>query len=55
MNVTCALCNIKKDLDDNSFLSKRLRNNPVKIYICEDCYERIKDKSLSNIKQKQNR
>ncbi len=45
MKVKCELCDIKNDIDDQSLLAKRLRNHPIRVYICEACFNRIKQKA----------
>ncbi|WP_084213542.1 YlaI family protein [Thermicanus aegyptius] len=41
MKAICFLCEKTVRLDDNSLLAKKLRNNPLKTYLCNECRERI--------------
>lgn len=45
MQVKCALCDQEDELDDSSYQAKRLRNRRIGIYICDECYERISNKT----------
>lgn len=45
MQVTCSLCDKVDTLDDESFQAKRLKNRQLQLYICDECYERIKRKT----------
>lgn len=54
MKVICALCDIHKEIEDNSLLAKKTRNHPINLYICDDCYQRIKEKRLERTKEKEN-
>jgi len=42
MRVKCAICDHVENLDDNSLEAKRLRNHRETLYLCEICYERIR-------------
>ncbi|EGL82472.1 Protein of unknown function DUF2197 [Caldalkalibacillus thermarum TA2.A1] len=45
MIVSCVLCDKKVKLDANSFEGKRLINHPLATYMCEECKERIAQKT----------
>ncbi|WP_405102462.1 YlaI family protein [Oceanobacillus sp. FSL H7-0719] len=45
MQVKCTICDKINDLNDSSFQAKRLRNRRTYMYLCEDCYKRIADKT----------
>ncbi|WP_102347073.1 YlaI family protein [Bacillus sp. Marseille-P3661] len=45
MRVKCLLCDKIDSLDDESPLSKRLRNRPIHTYMCEECSNRIKTRT----------
>lgn len=49
MKVQCVLCDCIDEIDDNSVLAKRLRNRPIHTYMCPECHERIKVKTLARI------
>ncbi|MBC1921021.1 YlaI family protein [Listeria grayi] len=41
MKVTCILCDQTHEIDSRTFKAKRLRNKPIKMYLCEECDHRI--------------
>ncbi|WP_034741264.1 YlaI family protein [Halalkalibacter wakoensis] len=45
MRVKCVLCDKIDKLDDQLPLAKRLRNRPIHTYMCDRCYERIKNRT----------
>lgn len=45
MQVKCTLCDKVESLEDESFQAKRLRNSRLNLYICDDCYKRIGEKT----------
>ncbi|MFT8317245.1 MAG: YlaI family protein [Sporolactobacillus sp.] len=45
MRVKCVLCEKICTIDDQSLLSKRLRNRPIHTFMCEDCHNRISEKT----------
>ncbi|MFC4617211.1 YlaI family protein [Camelliibacillus cellulosilyticus] len=46
MQAKCALCETVENLDDNSSLAKRLRNRPIHTFLCDQCRERITDRTI---------
>lgn len=46
MKVQCILCERIDELDNQSFLAKKLRNRPFHTYLCDECNERITRKTL---------
>jgi len=42
MDVKCTICDKVDDLNDDSFQAKRLRNRRTYMYLCSECYNRIK-------------
>ena len=46
MKVQCILCERIDELDDRTFLAKKLRNRPYHTYLCEECHERITRRTL---------
>lgn len=49
MRVKCVLCDRIDVLDDESLLAKRLRNRPIHTYMCQECYERIAEKTKARL------
>jgi len=45
MKVKCVLCNKIQEIDRDSITGKRLRNHPLVTYMCQDCNERISNKT----------
>ncbi|MGV3243684.1 DUF2197 domain-containing protein [Staphylococcus sp. 11261D007BR] len=39
--VTCILCDTEVLLDENTLLAKRLKNNPIKTFMCDECKSRV--------------
>ncbi|MCP3741777.1 YlaI family protein [Rossellomorea sp. BNER] len=49
MRVKCILCETIEKIDDESVLAKRLRNRPIHTFMCENCSERIANKTNARI------
>ncbi|AEH48732.1 YlaI family protein [Parageobacillus thermoglucosidasius] len=49
MRVQCVLCDRIDTIDDESLLAKRLRNRPIHTYMCEECYQRIAEKTKARL------
>lgn len=49
MKATCILCEKTDDLDPRTFKAKRLRNKPIKMYLCEECEHRIAVNTLARL------
>jgi uncharacterized protein YlaI len=49
MRVKCVLCDRIDTIDDESLLAKRLRNRPVHTYMCQECYDRIAEKTKARL------
>lgn len=45
MQAKCILCDRVDELDDYSFQAKRLRNKRISVYMCEECNQRITNKT----------
>jgi len=45
MKVQCVICDQINSLDDDSPLAKKLRNRPIHTYMCDTCYQRIKERT----------
>lgn len=54
MEVKCQLCDQKEEIDETTLLAKKLRNKPTIIYICDRCYNRITEKRLARLNEKNN-
>ncbi|KPB03362.1 YlaI family protein [Bacillus sp. CHD6a] len=62
MRVKCVICDKIESINDETLVAKRLRNRPIHTYMCDECSERIKNrtnerKATGNFKlyeQKQN-
>jgi uncharacterized protein YlaI len=49
MRVKCVLCDRIDMIDDESLLAKRLRNRPIHTYMCQECYDRIAEKTKARL------
>lgn len=49
MKVKCIICEKLDDLDDDSIVAKRLRNRPIHTYMCDECHDRIAEKTNARI------
>ncbi|MGA9232489.1 MAG: YlaI family protein [Exiguobacterium oxidotolerans] len=47
MRVKCTICDKRETIDDWSFAAKRLRNKPVRVYLCDECNERIEQRTIA--------
>ncbi len=41
LEVQCIICEIKVFIDENTLEAKRLRNNPIRTFMCDDCKSRL--------------
>lgn len=41
----CILCDKVEGIEDYSLQAKRLRNRRINMYLCQDCYNRIGEKT----------
>ncbi|QLK85744.1 DUF2197 domain-containing protein [Staphylococcus sp. 17KM0847] len=39
--VTCIICDTEVLLDENTLLAKRLKNNPIRTFMCDECKSRL--------------
>jgi uncharacterized protein YlaI len=46
MQVKCVLCDEIENIEDYSLEAKKLRNRKTHIFLCQNCNERIKEKTL---------
>lgn len=49
MRVKCVICDEVSNIDDHSPIAKKLRNRPIHTFMCDTCYERIKEKTEARI------
>ncbi|WP_342512729.1 YlaI family protein [Sporosarcina sp. FSL K6-1522] len=49
MRVKCVICDEIGQLPDDAPLAKKLRNRQICTYMCEQCNERIADKTIARI------
>ncbi|MBM7692414.1 uncharacterized protein YlaI [Peribacillus deserti] len=49
MRVKCVLCEKIESLNSDTLLAKRLRNRPIHTYMCQDCYNRIEDRTKERL------
>lgn len=45
MRVQCILCDTVTELSDASPEAKKLRNKPLRTYLCTHCHKRISEKT----------
>ncbi|RBW69413.1 YlaI family protein [Bacillus taeanensis] len=45
MRVKCVICDKIEKIDDESLIAKKLRNRPIHTYMCEDCKQRIGERT----------
>lgn len=49
MKVQCIICDLIEEIDDDLPLAKKLRNRPIHTYMCEECYERIRERTEARL------
>ncbi|MEO2075220.1 MAG: YlaI family protein [Bacillus sp. (in: firmicutes)] len=49
MRVKCVICDKIESIDDESPIAKRLRNRPIHTYMCNDCSDRIAERTNARI------
>lgn len=45
MQVKCVICDIVESIEENSPEAKKLRNRRIHMYLCQNCHQRITDKT----------
>ena len=53
MRVKCVICDEIGQLPDEAPLAKKLRNRPIHTYMCEQCNNRIADKTIARFSDRQ--
>ncbi|KAA0966644.1 DUF2197 domain-containing protein [Sporosarcina sp. ANT_H38] len=49
MRVKCVICDNVGQLPDDLPLAKTLRNRPIHTYMCQECNNRISEKTIARI------
>jgi uncharacterized protein YlaI len=49
MRVKCVICDKIENIIDESGIAKRLRNRPIHTYMCNDCHDRIEQRTLERL------
>ncbi|MEH7108008.1 MULTISPECIES: YlaI family protein [Bacillaceae] len=49
MRVKCVICDKIESIADESPVAKRLRNRPIHTYMCNNCSERITERTNARI------
>lgn len=49
MRVKCVLCDKIESIENESLQAKRLRNRPIHTYMCNECEERISEKTQKRV------
>lgn len=49
MRVQCVICDRIEIIDDYSPMAKKLRNRPIHTYMCDDCNNRIKERTEARL------
>ena len=49
MRVQCALCDKIDNIPDFSTTAKKLRNKPIRTYLCDECNTRITENTEARI------
>ena len=49
MRVKCVICDKIESIENESLIAKRLRNRPIHTYMCNECSERITEKTNARI------
>lgn len=50
LQAKCVICDQIDQLDDDSSQAKRMRKHKDALYLCDDCYERIRLKTIQRHK-----
>lgn len=46
MKTQCMICEKIEEIDGDSLLAKKLKYNRIRSYLCDECYKRIKIKTI---------
>lgn len=49
MRVKCVICDKIESIEDESLEAKRLRNRPIHTYMCQECTNRISEKTKERL------
>lgn len=45
MKVQCVICDRLEEIDNDTPLAKKLRNRPIHTFMCQQCHDRIKERT----------
>ena len=45
MRVKCVICDKIESIEDETLMAKRLRNRPIHTYMCQECNNRIEERT----------
>lgn len=48
MRIKCILCDKVETIDSKSKRAKNLRNRPIHTYMCQECTDRITEKTIAH-------
>ena len=49
MKVKCVICDRIDEISDDLPLAKKLRNRPIHTYMCNECHDRIEEKTHARL------
>ncbi|RLQ92884.1 YlaI family protein [Planomicrobium sp. Y74] len=49
MRVKCVMCDTIEELVDDTLEAKRLRNRPIHTHMCNNCYQRIEQRTKERL------
>lgn len=49
MRVKCVICDKVETIDDETLMAKRLRNRPIHTYMCQECHNRIEERTIMRL------
>ncbi|WP_033829348.1 YlaI family protein [Bacillus andreraoultii] len=49
MKVQCVICDKLEEIDNDTPLAKKLRNRPIHTFMCQQCHDRIKERTEARI------
>ena len=49
MHVRCVICDLEEEIPDGSREAKRIRNRPIHTYMCDECHDRIAEKTAERL------
>jgi uncharacterized protein YlaI len=49
MKVQCVICDHIEELDEDTPLAKKLKNRPIHTFMCDECHNRITEKTEARL------